>query len=444
MPEVLMPTFTSKVKKEKIILVEWLKAEGDQIEEGDLLAVIETNKAAIDIEAEYDGVLVKILVAQGTKAIEAGTPLAILEVAADILEESDADASQLDELELSVEAHAAVNSSKGASSMVPLVSQGVGSVDLKNEDTYSFATPLAQRIAKQQGINLSSISGSGAYGRIVEKDLEGDQHSVSSPSQKMVQIAKNGRLLNGHRSDETTIKHFAPGSYELISHSETQMANVRCLTESNQAVPRIYASANFKLDCLLSLHKRLNALTQKNGDTIPQRQVSVDGFVVKAVATAMNLLPEVNVSWTDEAMIRHKFCDIGFAVSTSGGWINPIVQKANSKGLVEISTEIKDYKKRAYANELKVEGYVAGSAVIPNMSMANISDFAGIVNASQSPTLIIGVSEFQPIVQVDKIVSAQQMTLTLSADHRCIDGALGVEFVGVVKMLLEEPALMLM
>lgn len=444
MPEVLMPTFTSKVNKDKIILVEWLKVEGDEVQEGDLLAVIETNKAAIDIEAEHDGTLVKILVAEGTKAIEAGTPLAILEVVAEILEESGTVVSALDDLEFGIVDPITVDCSKGASSAVSSLTQEVDLLGLKNEVLYAFATPLAKRIAKQRGISLSSISGSGAYGRIVEKDLEGDQHSASSPSQKMVQIAKNGRLLNGHRSDETTIKHFAPGSYELISHSETQMANVRCLTESNQTVPRIYASANFTLDCLLSLHERLNSLVQKNGDRIPQRQVSVDGFIVKAMAMAMTILPDVNVSWTDEAMIRHKSSDIGFAVSTSGGWINPIVHKAETKGLAEISTEIKNNKKRAYANELNVEGYVAGSAVISNMSMANISDFAGIVNASQSPALIIGVSEFQPIVQVDKIVSAQQMTLTLSADHRCIDGALGVEFVGVVKMLLEEPALMLM
>jgi pyruvate dehydrogenase E2 component (dihydrolipoamide acetyltransferase) len=244
-------------------------------------------------------------------------------------------------------------------------------------------------------------------------------------------------------SEEAVLKLFEPGSYELVPHDSMRKVIARRLTESKQTIPHFYVSVDVTLDNLLNVRERLNLQAPKDKDGKPSWKVSVNDFIIKAMAMAMMKVPDANVSWTDSAMVKHKHADIGVAVSIPGGLITPVVRKAETKGLAQISNEMKDYAKRARDRKLKPEEYTGGSAAVSNMGMMNVKNFAAIVNPPHGSILAIGTGERRPVVRGNDIVIEQQMTITLSTDHRCIDGALGAEFIGAIKMYLEEPALML-
>ena len=239
------------------------------------------------------------------------------------------------------------------------------------------------------------------------------------------------------------LKLFEPGSYELVPHDGMRKIIARRLTESKQTIPHFYVSVDVTLDNLLDLRERLNLQAPKDKEGKPLWKISVNDFIIKAMAMALVKVPDANVSWTDSAMVKHKHADIGVAVSIPGGLITPIVRKAETKGLAQISTEMKDYAARAKGRKLKPEEYTGGSAAVSNMGMMNVKNFAAIVNPPQASILAIGTGERRPVVRGNDIVIEQQMTITLSTDHRCIDGALGAEFIGAIKLYLEEPGLML-
>jgi pyruvate dehydrogenase E2 component (dihydrolipoamide acetyltransferase) len=244
-------------------------------------------------------------------------------------------------------------------------------------------------------------------------------------------------------SDESILKLFEPGSYELVPHDGMRKTIARRLTESKQTVPHFYVSVDVTLDYLLDLRERLNATAPKAKDGKPEWKVSVNDFIIKAMATALIKIPDANVSWTENAMVKHKHADIGVAVSIPGGLITPVVRKAETKGLVQISAEMKDYAKRARERKLKPEEYTGGSASVSNMGMMNVKNFAAIINPPHGSILAVGSGERRPVVRGNEIKIEQQMTITLSTDHRCIDGALGAEFINAIKQNLEEPGLML-
>ena len=299
-----------------------------------------------------------------------------------------------------------------------------------------FASPLAKRMAKQKGIELAALLGSGPHGRIVLKDVENAKPGAA-PAPKAAPALAMGM------SEEAVLKLFAPGSYDLVPHDSMRKVIARRLTESKQTIPHFYVSVDVTLDNLLNVRERLNLQAPKDKDGKPAWKVSVNDFIIKAMAMAMKKVPDANVSWTDSAMVKHKHADIGVAVSIPGGLITPVVRKAETKGLAQISLEMKDYAARAKARKLKPEEYTGGSAAVSNMGMMNVRNFAAIVNPPHGSILAIGTGERRPVVRGNDIVIEQQMTVTLSTDHRCIDGALGAEFIGAIKMYLEEPALML-
>ena len=432
---VLMPALSPTMEKGK--LAKWLKKEGDTVKSGDVLAEIETDKATMEVEAVDEGTLGKLLIAEGTDDVLVNTPIAV------ILGEGET-AGDIKASPSPVAANAAPpspargeGSATATPSPSPLAGEG-GARRAPGEGTRVFASPLAKRTAKTKGIDIATLLGSGPHGRIVLKDVETHVPRTSPPAGE-VGVARSAATGEG----EAVLKLFEPGSYELVPHDGMRKTIARRLTESKQTIPHFYVSVDVTLDGLLALRERLNLQAPKDKDGKPAWKVSVNDFIIKAMAMALIKVPDANVSWTDAAMVKHRHADVGVAVSIPGGLITPIVRKAETKGLAQISQEMKDYAARAKLKKLRPEEYTGGSASVSNMGMLNVKSFAAIVNPPQATILAIGSGERRPVVRGHDIVIEQQMTITLSTDHRAVDGALGAEFIGAIKLYLEEPGLML-
>ncbi len=421
---ILMPALSPTMEKGK--LAKWLKNEGDTVKSGDILAEIETDKATMEVEAVDEGILGKILIAGGTDDVAVNTPIAVIlgegEKAADIKAVG--------------AASVAVKPAVAATAVAPPAAAKSEGPAPQSNGSRVFASPLARRMAKQKGIDIAALKGSGPHGRIVMKDVETARPGAAP-------AAKPAAAMAPAMSDDAVLKLFEPGSYELVPHDGMRKTIARRLTESKQTIPHFYVSVDVTLDNLLALRERLNLQAPKDKEGKPAWKVSVNDFIIKAMAMALIKVPDANVSWTENAMVKHKHADVGVAVSIPGGLITPVVRKAETKGLAQISLEMKDYAARAKTRKLKPEEYTGGSAAISNMGMMNVKNFAAIVNPPHGSILAIGSGERRPVVRGNDIVIEQQMTITLSTDHRCIDGALGAEFIGAIKAYLEEPGLML-
>lgn len=425
---VLMPALSPTMEKGK--LSKWLKKEGDAVKSGDVLAEIETDKASMEVEAVDEGTIGKLLIPAGTEDVLVNTPIAV------ILGEGEkmGDAPKTATL---VAGPKPVQSAEPAQS-APVPSTPVAASAPRPEGARVFASPLARRIAKQKGVDIATLLGSGPHGRIVLKDVETAKPAAAAPAAKSAAAP-----MAVQPSDEQVLKLFAPDSYELVPHDSMRKVIARRLTESKQTIPHFYVSVDVTIDELLELRERVNLQAPKDKEGKPLWKISVNDFIIKAMAMALVKVPDANVSWTDSAMVKHKHADIGVAVSIPGGLITPIVRSAETKGLAQISAEMKDYAARARNRKLKPDEYTGGSAAVSNMGMMNVKSFAAIVNPPHASILAIGSAERRPVVRGDAIKIEQQMTITLSTDHRCIDGALGAEFIGAIKAYLEEPGLML-
>ncbi|MGL6183230.1 MAG: pyruvate dehydrogenase complex dihydrolipoamide acetyltransferase [Aestuariivirga sp.] len=425
---VLMPALSPTMEKGK--LAKWLKKEGDAVKSGDILAEIETDKATMEVEAVDEGKLGRILVAAGTDDVLVNTPIAVIlgegETAGDL-------AATAAKPVPAAAPPAATPTAPAAPALMaaPAASPSAGS--------RVFASPLAKRIAREKGVDLAAIQGSGPHGRIVLKDVESAKPGAASA----VAAKPAPAAMPMGMSDDAVLKFFAEGSYDLVPHDSMRKVIARRLTESKQTIPHFYVSVDVSLDRLLELRERLNLHAPKDKDGKHLWKVSVNDFIIKAMAMALIKVPDANVSWTEHAMVKHKHADIGVAVSIPGGLITPVIRKAETKGLAQISAEMKDYAARARVKKLKPEEYTGGSAAVSNLGMMNVKNFAAIVNPPHATILAVGTGERRPVVRGHEIVIEQQMTITLSTDHRCVDGALGAEFIGAIKMYLEEPGLML-
>jgi pyruvate dehydrogenase E2 component (dihydrolipoamide acetyltransferase) len=427
MPTILMPALSPTMEKGK--LSKWLKREGDLVKSGDVLAEIETDKATMEIESIDDGVLTKILVVEGTEDVLVNAPIAVIGEASAVSPPSLRATSPSGE-DKKVSAPTIPSSPEGE------VAQRAGG------ESRIFASPLARRLATQKNITLQSVSGSGPYGRIVAKDIETAQPDtpISGGARG---AATAGAVAASSPSEAAVLKLFEDGSYDLVPHDGMRKTIARRLTESKQTVPHFYVTVDISLENLLALRERLNLQAPKDKDGKPTWKVSVNDFVIKAMAMALIKVPDANVSWTDNNMVKHHHADVGVAVSIPGGLITPIVRKAETKGLAQISIEMKDYAARAKARKLNPSEYTGGSTSVSNMGMMGVKNFQAIVNPPQATILAVGAGERRPVVRGNDIVIEQLMSVTLSTDHRAVDGALGAEFLGAIKMYLEEPGLML-
>jgi pyruvate dehydrogenase E2 component (dihydrolipoamide acetyltransferase) len=418
---ILMPALSPTMEKGK--LAKWLKKEGDKVKSGDILAEIETDKATMEVEAVDEGTLGRILIADGTDDVAVNTPIAVIL----------AEGEKVGDIAAAPAPKPAAPAK--AAEPAPTIAAAPAAPKPNGGGSRLFASPLARRIARQKGIDLAALKGSGPHGRIVLKDVESAKPGAT-PAGKPTAMAQP-------MSDVMVLKLFEPGSYELVPHDSMRKVIARRLIESKQTIPHFYLSVDIVLENLLNLRERLNLQAPKDKDGKPAWKVSVNDFVIKALAMALIKVPDANASWTETAMVKHKHADVGVAVSIPGGLITPVVRKAETKGLAQISIEMKDYAARARNRKLLPHEYQGGSSAVSNLGMMGIKNFAAVINPPHATILAVGIGERRPVVRGQDIVIEQQMSVTLSTDHRVVDGALGAELLGAFKMYIEEPGLML-
>ena len=418
---ILMPALSPTMKEGK--LAKWTKKEGDKIKPGEVIAEIETDKATMEVEAVDAGKLGKILVPAGTENVPVNKMIGVL------LEDGE-DAGSIDQFlsndNKKVAAPAAAPTQTTASA--PTMTQA--STSSVQSGARVFATPLARRIARDKGINLSNLRGSGPHGRITRSDVENakpGQASSSGGSAMRTASGPNARQL----------ADLLGMSYEAQPVSGMRKTIAARLSESKQTVPHFYLTADCRIDALMAARAALNE--QANG----KYKLSVNDFVIKAVAAALMKVPAANMAWSDSEVIQYKNADISVAVATPSGLITPIVKEAQNKSLPAISTEMKDLAARARDGKLKPLEYQGGTFSISNLGMYGVKDFAAIINPPQACILAVGAGVEQPVVQNGQIVIGTVMSATLSVDHRVVDGAVGAEFLKAFKEFIENPILML-
>ncbi|NSZ57483.1 pyruvate dehydrogenase complex dihydrolipoamide acetyltransferase [Agrobacterium tumefaciens] len=431
-------------------LAKWLVKEGDKVAPGDVIAEIETDKATMEVEAVDEGTVAKLVVPAGTEAVKVNALIAILAAegedvaeaaqggnAAPAPSQAKAEAPKEEKSEAApVKAEKPVaDQAAAASTPAPVAKSG----------ERIFASPLARRLAKEAGLDLTAVSGSGPHGRIVKTDVE---KAAASGGAKAVPAAAASAgapapaLAKGPSDEAVLLKLFEPGSYELVPHDGMRKVIAKRLVESKQTVPHFYVSVDCELDTLLALRAQLNAAAPEK-DGKPAYKLSVNDMVIKALALALRDVPDANVSWTESNMVKHKHSDVGVAVSIPGGLITPIIRKAEEKSLSTISNEMKDYGKRAKERKLKPEEYQGGTTAVSNMGMMGVKSFSAVINPPHATILAVGAGEQRAVVKNGEIKIANVMTVTLSTDHRCVDGALGAELIGAFKRYIENPMGML-
>jgi len=438
---ILMPALSPTMEKGN--LAKWLKKEGDTIKSGDIIAEIETDKATMEVEAVDEGVLAKIVVPEGTADVAVNEVIGVIagegEDAKSISAPAAGGAAPAKAEAPKAEAPAAAAAPAPAAAAPAAAPASAGG-------SRSFASPLARRIAKDAGLDLNAIKGSGPHGRIVEKDVEAAKAgggAKAAPAAAAPSAPKPAAApLASGPSDEAVKKLFAPGSYEEVPHDGMRKTIARRLTEAKQTVPHFYVTVDCELDALLKLRGELNAAAPEK-DGKPAYKLSVNDMVIKALALALRAVPDANVSWTDNTMLKHKHADVGVAVSIPGGLITPIIRDACHKSLSQISNEMKDMAARAKARKLKPEEYQGGTTAVSNLGMFGVKDFAAIVNPPHATILAVGAGEQRVIVKGGQPAVATVMSVTLSTDHRAVDGALGAELLAAFKGYIEKPMAML-
>ncbi|MDR6818964.1 pyruvate dehydrogenase E2 component (dihydrolipoamide acetyltransferase) [Neorhizobium sp. 2083] len=435
-------------------LSKWLVKEGDKVKSGDVIAEIETDKATMEVEAVDEGTVAKLVVPAGTEAVKVNALIAIL--AADGEDVSAAAAAPAPKAEAApapkAEAAPASKASEPAAAPVAPASGGfVGNAaPAASGGAKTFSSPLARRLAKEAGLDLSAVAGSGPHGRVVKADIEkavasGGAKVAPAAAPQAAAAAPAPALAKGP-SDEATLKLFPEGSYELLPHDGMRKTIASRLTESSQTVPSYFISMDCEIDALLKLRGEINAsapVKKTEKGEVPTFKLSVNDFIIKAMALALRDVPMANASWTSTARVLHKNADVGVAVSIPDGLITPIVRKAETKTLSVISNEVKDLAKRARDKKLKPEEYQGGTTSVSNLGMFGVSNFTSIINLPQASIVSIGAGVEKPVVRGGKIEVGTVMTATFAFDHRVIDGALGAELASAFKRYIENPMAML-
>jgi pyruvate dehydrogenase E2 component (dihydrolipoamide acetyltransferase) len=436
---ILMPALSPTMEKGN--LVRWLKKEGDKIESGDVLAEIETDKATMEVEAADEGLLAKIFVPDGTADVPVNDVIGVIAG-----EGEDAGAVSARGLAQPSSGGDAGGPLKVQDSLpgqpnapAPLVAPRPALRDKQNGERL-FASPLARRLAKESGLDLTSIHGSGPHGRIIERDIK---PALARAPAAGVQEARPPAGPVPAPPGRAVRRDFVPGSFEEIPHDSMRQTIARRLVEAARTIPHFYLAADCNLDALLALREAMNAAAPRNREGAPVYKISVNDFVIKALALALIRVPDANVTWTDEAMLKHRRADVGVAVAIPGGLITPIVRAAETKTLSAISNESKDLAARARARKLMPEEYQGGSTCVSNLGMHGIKSFSAIINPPQATILAVGAAGQQAIVKAGVPAVATIMSVTLSCDHRAVDGVVGAELLAAVKNLLENPAGML-
>jgi pyruvate dehydrogenase E2 component (dihydrolipoamide acetyltransferase) len=443
-------------------LSKWLVKEGDTVKSGDVLAEIETDKATMEVEAVDEGVVAKLVVPAGTEAVKVNALIAILAVEGEDVAaaaasggsapaaKTEATKSEAPKSEAKAEAAPAEKAAEAPKAAAP-VADATPAASTPAPVAYGkrvFSSPLARRLAKEAGLDLSAVTGSGPHGRVVKADVEkaaasgGAKPAAAAPAT----AAPAAPALAKGPSDDSVLKLFAEGSYELLPHDGMRKTIAARLTESTQTVPSYTVSMECELDALMKLRAEINAsapVKKTEKGEVPTFRLSVNDFIIKAMALALRDVPMANASWTSTARVLHKHSDVGVAVSIPDGLITPIVRKAETKALSVISNEVKDMAKRARDKKLKPDEYQGGTTSVSNLGMFGVSSFTSIVNLPQASIVSIGAGVEKPVVRAGKIEIGTVMNATFAFDHRVIDGALGAELASAFKRYIENPMSML-
>ena len=456
---ILMPALSPTMEKGN--LARWLKKEGDKVKSGDVIAEIETDKATMEYEAIDDGTLAKIVVPEGTQDVAVNAVIAVLANEGEDVKAAAAGAGKdaaapsqvtpapkVAPVTLSSETRPAAAPLQDARK-IPRSEDGVKVSAAKDEGVHAaggnriFSSPLARRLAKESGIDLNRVQGSGPHGRVIARDIEAAKSGKGLRSAGVAAArAADARAIAPSMSDSQIRALYEDGSYDFVPHDGMRRTIAQRLTASTQTIPHFYVTVDCDIGRLMAAREEINAAAPKDKEGKPAYKLSVNDFVIKALALALQRVPDANVSWTEAGMLKHKHSDVGVAVALPGGLITPIVRNAESRSLSAISNEMRDLAARARARKLKPHEYQGGTTSVSNLGMYGIKDFTAVINPPQSTILAVGVGEERAVVRNGKIESAAIMSVTLSCDHRAVDGALGAELIGAFKMLIENPVMM--
>ena len=444
---ILMPALSPTMEKGN--LARWLKKEGDQIKSGDVIAEIETDKATMEYEAVEDGTLAKIVVPEGTQDVAVNSVIAVL---AGEGEDVKAAASAAKTASPQKAAEKKSDGSSTAAQPSPQKAEAAAIAPPRAQPSQTieaappargnrvFSSPLARRLAKEASVDLNRVQGSGPHGRIIARDIE--QAKTGKGLRAPGVAPAGGAVIAPAMSDAQVRALYEDGSYELIPHDNMRRTIAQRLTASIQTIPHFYETMDCDIGRLTAAREEINAAAPKTKDGKPAYKLSVNDFVIKALALALRRVPDANVSWTEGGMLKHKHSDIGVAVALPGGLITPIVRHAESKSLSAISNEMRDLAARARERKLKPNEYQGGTSSVSNLGMYGIKDFTAVINPPQSTILAVGAGEERAVVRSGQLAIATIMSATLSCDHRAIDGALGAELIREFKALIENPVMM--
>jgi pyruvate dehydrogenase E2 component (dihydrolipoamide acetyltransferase) len=447
---ITMPALSPTMEKGN--LAKWLKKEGDKVKAGDIIAEIETDKATMEVEAVDEGTLARIVVPEGTADVPVNEVIAVLagegeDAKAAASGAAGAPAPKAAEAPKPAAAAPAPAKTEAPKPAAPAAAPAAPPPQATNGHARVFSSPLARRMAKDAGIDISRISGTGPHGRVIARDVEGAKDGKglkapgAAPSAAAGAAAATGTTF-ALPGDDKVRALYEEGSYEVIPHDNMRRVIAQRLTASTQNIPHFYLTVDCVIDKLMAAREEINASAPKGADGKPAYKLSVNDFVVKALAVALQKIPNANVSWTDGGMLKHKHSDIGVAVALPGGLITPIVRQAELKSLSTISNELKDMVARARARKLKPQEYQGGTSSVSNLGMYGIKDFTAVINPPHATILAAGAGEERAIVRKGQIVAATVMSATLSCDHRAVDGALGAELIGAFRTLIENPVMM--
>jgi pyruvate dehydrogenase E2 component (dihydrolipoamide acetyltransferase) len=435
---ILMPALSPTMEKGN--LAKWLKKEGDKVKPGDVIAEIETDKATMEYEAVDEGTIAKIVVPEGAADVPVNQLIAVMAAEGEDVKAAASSAGK----GAPAPASAAKPASPSAPAAPPSPRAIADAAPSKVEATPArtnghgriFASPLARRLAREAGLDIARVAGSGPHGRVIARDVEAAKSGgvalrapAGAPAPLPVQAP----------SDDKIRALFETGTYDFVPHDNMRRIIARRLVEAKQTIPHFYLSINCTIDKLLAAREDINTVARKDQDGKPAWKISVNDFVIKAMALALMRVPEANVTWTEGGMLKHKRADVGVAVAIPGGLMTPVIRHAETKTLIEISNEMKDLAARARNRRLKPEEYQGGSTAISNLGMYGVHEFAAVINPPHATILAVGAGEQRPVVHNGKIEIATQMTVTLSTDHRAVDGALGAELLDAFRTFIENP-----
>ncbi len=449
---ILMPALSPTMEKGN--LAKWLKKEGDAVKTGDVIAEIETDKATMEYEAIEDGTLAKIVVPEGTQDVPVNQLIAVLAQEGEDVKAAGAAAgkgappqpkpAEVPKPAAPAAAAASAPQARPSAPPPPPPPAPKPSNEAPRANGHGdrvFSSPLARRLAKEAGIDIGRIEGSGPHGRVIARDVAKAKEGGGLRAPAAAPAA--GTAIAPSLSDQQIRALYEDGSYEVVPHDGMRRTIAQRLTASVQTIPHFYLTVDCDIGKLVEAREEINTSAPKDKDGKPAYKLSVNDFVIKALALALQKVPDANVTWTEAGMLKHMHSDIGVAVAMPNGLITPIVRNAETKSLSAISNEMRDLAVRARDRKLKPHEYQGGTTAVSNLGMYGIKDFTAVINPPHATILAVGAGEERAVVRDGKIVAAHIMSVTMSCDHRAVDGALGAVLIGAFKALIENPVMML-